>query len=295
MLLDMDIIRFKGGLGNQMFQYAFLKSLSSRGRNVAGSLGFYDKNPHLMPFCLTDIFGNISFNVADEETFEKVDKKWREIKRDEEKLNSFLKDYPNRFFWVESPMFGTYNKHVFDTCNCIFVGYWQTERYFKQIRNKILYDFQFSEGERALIYLRDKLLSSDNCVSLHVRRGDYLKTPELYGDICTVQYYKSAIQIMMEEIENPQFIIFSDDVEWVKEQSWLGDALYIESNLFRNYRPWYDMCLMTCCAGNIIANSSFSWWGAWLNQRTGRKVIAPRRWINKREMPDICPKDWIRL
>lgn len=290
----MDIVRFKGGLGNQMFQYALLKALSLQGREVKGSLGFYDKHPNLASFCLRDVFPNVAFDIVDESVFNEIDEQWRIIKKNEEKLKNFLIDYEHRFFWVEE-FNSTYDTHIFDTNNCVFVGYWQTEKYFCQFRKEILRDFQFSKGEDKLDKIRRKLLANDNYVSVHIRRGDYLRHPEIYGNICDEAYYDVALSFVRENVDNPTFVFFSDEIRWVKEHYKYEDVIYIEAEMFEHYQPWYDMCLMSCCSCNIIANSTFSWWGAWLNQRTGRKVIAPRLWTHGHERPDICPEDWIRL
>lgn len=290
----MDIVRFKGGLGNQMFQYALLKALSLQGRKVMGSLGFYAKNPNLTAFCLKDVFPNISLDIVDESIFEEINERWRVIKKNKIELENFLIDYAHRFFWVEE-LNGTYDEHIFETKNCVFVGYWQTEKYFRQIRKELLWDFQFSKGEEQLDRLKKRLLDKDNYVSVHIRRGDYLKHPEIYGNICDEGYYEAALSFVTENIKKPVFVFFSDEIQWVKEHYKYKGALYIEAEMFEHYQSWYDMSLMSCCAFNIIANSTFSWWGAWLNQRAERKVIAPKPWFNEHEMPDICPEDWIRL
>ncbi len=290
----MDIVRFKAGLGNQMFQYALLKALSSRGRIVLGSLGFYTKYPDLVSFSLNQVFKNVQFDVVDEHIFEKLDECWKVIKQNNEKLREFLLDYSNRFFWVEDPE-GTYNEHIFDTCNCVFVGYWQTEKYFISIRKEILRDFKFSYGEEQLNKVKKQLLISNRYVSVHIRRGDYLKCSKIYGGICTKQYYESAILHIKKYIDNLILVFFSDDMEWVKKYYYFENAIYIEEKMFEHYQAWYDMCLMSCCSANIIANSTFSWWGAWLNQRPEKRIVAPNPWFNEYKMPDICPDEWIRI
>lgn len=291
----MDIVRFKGGLGNQMFQYALLKSLASKNRNVAGSLGHYIKPSGKRPFCLKNVFKNVSFYMVDEMVFEEINRQWKEIKQNERELTKFLTDYPNRFFWVEDPV-GVYDKHIYETHNCTFVGFWQTEKYFIQIKEELIKDFQFFEGEKVLSALKKMFCVSEKYISVHVRRGDYLKNPEIYGDICTEQYYKKAIQLIKKKISDPVFVFFSDDIEWVKNRFWSDDAIYIEESMFKHYQAWYDMCLMSCCSHNIIANSTFSWWGAWLNNRVDRIVIAPRKWANGQyDLLDICPESWVRI
>lgn len=291
----MDIVRFMAGLGNQMFQYGLLKALSMRGREVVGDLNSYKKCPQV-PFCLNTVFKNVSFEVADidEAVIEQILAMWKVIIRNEKELNAYLAtDYSERFFLIENG--GRYDEHIFDTRDCIFIGYWQTEKYFVQIRQTLLHDFQFQEGETKLVMWKERLLNSNCYVSVHVRRGDYLKTPQVFGGICTDEYYAAALRLMEEHIENPIFVFFSDDIVWVKEHYKYDNAIYIMSDMFEDYQEWYDMCLMSCCSHNIIANSSFSWWGAWLNQRPERVVIAPEPWFNTKEMAEICPESWIRL
>lgn len=292
----MDIVRFKGGLGNQMFQYAFLKSLESKGRKVGASLGFYYENPGAMQYELDKVFHNIDMITGFDKEFYDAYDKWCLIKTDDGKVENFRKDLKNRYFWNETTdEGGNYQEDVYLTQDCVFVGYWQTEGYFVHIRQELLKDFQFSEGEKQLKIWKEKLLTNDNYVSVHIRRGDYLKHPELYGGICTDQYYKNAMQFIKQKADSPVFVFFSDDIGWVKEHCRFDNAIYIETSMFEHYQAWYDMCLMSCCSHSIIANSSFSWWGAWLNQRDDKIVIAPKKWFNNRKESNRCPEEWIRL
>lgn len=289
-----DIVRFKGGLGNQMFQFAFYQALKDKNRDVRASLGHYNKRFASREFCLTKIFPQIVLDYISDEEFNTIDMIWREIRNDKIKLEQFKSEPKYRFFWVEESG-GTYDAHVFETVNCAFVGYWQTEKYFVQIREKLLQDFQFPKGEEVLCALRERLLSGRNYVSVHIRRGDYLLSPQYYGDICTAGYYRAAMNYIENIVAEPIYVFFSDDMQWVKQNYKLINAIYIEADMFKNYEAWYDMCLMSCCSHNIIANSSFSWWGAWLNKNNEKKVVAPKPWINEYKMPDICPENWIRL
>lgn len=292
----MDIVRFKGGLGNQMFQYAFLKGLESKGRKAGASLGFYDENPELAQFELDKVFPNIVMDTGCDQEFFAAYDKWCSMKTNPEKVENFRKNLEDRYFWNETPdEGGIFQEAVYMTRECVFAGYWQTEKYFVHIRQGLLKDFQFSEGEERLKDLKGRMLASNNFVSVHVRRGDYLQHPELYGGICTDEYYKAAMELAGRKIASPLFVFFSDDIGWVKEHYKFDNALYIEAGMFEHYQPWYDMCLMSCCSHNIIANSSFSWWGAWLNRRAGKIVIAPEKWFNNRKRTDACPEDWIRV
>ena len=292
----MDVVRFKGGLGNQMFQYAFLKSLEYRGRKVGASLGFYGENPKLMQYELDRTFPNIVMNTGFDKEFFEAYGKWCRIKSDDKKVDVFRKDLEHRYFWNETTEEGgNYQEGVYLTKECVFVGFWQTEKYFTGFRRELLKDFQFREGEERLAGMRKIFSGQDYYVSVHIRRGDYLKCQELYGNICTERYYGKAMEYIRQRVPKPVFVFFSDDMEWVKKSCRMDNAIYIVAGMFEHYEAWYDMCLMSCCAHNIVANSTFSWWGAWLNQRADQIVIAPEKWMNNRKKSDRCPAGWVRL
>ena len=165
------------------------------------------------------------------------------------------------------------------------------------IREILLKDFKFSsDHDDKLIMLCDRIVK-ENAVSVHVRRGDYLTENNkwLYGDICTERYYRIAIEYIQKKVGNCILYFFSNDIEWVKKHYNLENALYIEENMFDSYQDWYDLYLMSICKHNIIANSTFSWWGAWLNQNKNKIVVAPEKWINIFEYEDIYPKEWIQI
>jgi hypothetical protein len=133
-----------------------------------------------------------------------------------------------------------------------------------------------------------------NSVSLHVRRGDYVQNPiinQTHG-LCSLEYYEKAVQYMAEKLEKPVFFVFSDDILWCKENLKLPfPTVFVEGN-FLNYE---DLTLMSACQHQIVANSSFSWWGAWLNNFAKKIVIAPKKWFNDQEIKDLIPQTWTRL
>lgn len=289
----MDIVRLKGGLGNQMFQYAFAESLRAYGRDVRCNLGFYRKHSDGMPFCLKEVFPLTDLNEIGDDIFNEIDLKWIEIKKDKNKLLNFEKDIPNRFFWVESFSDNSrYIENVFNTKDCVFVGYWQSEKYFKNISARIQEVYTFQNINNELRQFANRLNS--NYYGVHIRRSDYLKD-DLYSNICTKDYYLKAMDYILARNKNAKFIFFSDDIEWVYQNLYMEGAIYGTKKMFRNYQNWYDMYLMSQCCGNIIANSSFSWWGAWLNQNPNKIVIAPKRWLNGLDAPDIWCDEWIRM
>ncbi len=291
----MDIVRFSGGLGNQMFQYAFMEALKSRGRDVKASLGYYTRHPDAMPFSLDRVFSNIDLEYVSDAEFDEIDERWKEIKRSGMQ-EEFCADIENRFFWVEdivkSPC--TYQPDVFLTTDCAFVGYWQTEKYFKDIQNTVISKFEFTNVNQELNQFA-VALSENEYTSVHVRRGDYLMNPGSYMGICTVDYYLRAIDYIRCMEPDSRFIFFSDDLKWVKENIKISDAIYCKKDMFDDYEDWYDMYLMSRCSHNIIANSSFSWWGAWLNQNAAKIVVAPDKWLGYSDTPDIWCGGWVRL
>ena len=290
----MDIVRFSGGLGNQMFQYAFMEALKDKGRVVKASLGFYKKHPDAMPFSLLSVFPNIELECISDNEFDVIDGEWKKVKQSD-LLEEFCQNVSERFFWVEDIVKApcVYQPDVFLTKNCTFVGFWQTEKYFK-IRAQLMHKFQFMDDSSALRDFARKL-SREVYVSVHVRRGDYLDNSSAYMGICTQDYYEAAVEYIRRKERNAKFIYFSDDMNWVKNNISSSEAVYFEKNMFPDYEDWYDMYLMSICKHNIIANSSFSWWGAWLNQNEQKIVVAPAKWLGYSDTPDIWCDGWIKL
>ena len=134
-----------------------------------------------------------------------------------------------------------------------------------------------------------------NAVSVHIRRGDYLSEhfKDGFGSCCPIDYYLRSIRFIKKKTVNPLFVFFSDDMEWVKENIIEENAIYVDHN--HEFDAWQDMYLMSQCKHNITANSSFSWWGAWLNVNPQKIVISPARWWATSENDDVVPDSWIRM
>ena len=158
-------------------------------------------------------------------------------------------------------------------------------KYFEGIENDIKKDFRFKNqlDNKNLEILNE--IENSNSISIHIRRGDYM-SPEnynMYGCIATPTYYKKAIKVIEEKVENPTFFVFSNDMDWVKKNIQINSRVfYIDINSGNG--SYKDMQLMSNCKHNIIANSSFSWWGAWLNENKNKIVIAPKKWINREDV-----------
>lgn len=277
----MLIVKFQGGLGNQMFQYAFYKSLSIKGGKVKADLSEYQYDKRA--FQLNNVFPSVRIQETNC------------LAR-----RFYLPSYRLRHFsplYIEETNPGEFDTHIQRHKNGFLDGYWQSERYFKEIKSELLNDFQFLQPIPQEIQDKRIMMQKQESVSVHIRRGDYLEpvNAAIFGGICTLQYYQKALDYFRHYLNNPVFYFFSDDMDWVKANLIAENVLYMDnSELSPNY-SWYDLFLMSQCKYNIIANSSFSWWGAWLNQTPEKKVVCPARWSNQDIFPDIFNEDWIKL
>ena len=178
------------------------------------------------------------------------------------------------------------------------IGYWQTELYFAQIADIIRADFQLAEPFSADRQILLSQIQGSNAVSVHVRRGDYVSNPAanaVHGT-CSPAWYGRAMDRMAQVQENTKFFVFSDDPVWAKANLPQGPQMvFVEQQ--KDGRDHQDMHLMAACQHHIIANSSFSWWGAWLNPNPQKRVIAPSRWFNEspNDTKDLIPVGWERL
>lgn len=278
----MDYVAVAGGLGNQMFQYAYLLLLQELRNNV--SLFMPSKEwEHSGGFELSRVFG-LRHTPSLWETLYHNNPIFRKL------FTLTHKTYFGKNFNVVTADLNPDNKYRY------FYGTWQSEKYFRN-PDKIKNSFRFNEGllNGKTREIAKTLGGVKVTVSVHIRRGDYLSNAfaEGFGNCCPPEYYRNAIGFMNDRFNNPIFIVFSDDMKWVKENLILENALYVEHN--KGIDSWQDMYLMSLCKHNIIANSTFSWWGAWLNENMDKTVIAPRRWWSGIEHDDVVPATWIRM
>jgi len=292
----MVISHILGGIGNQMFQYAAGRALSltNSQRLLLDLSDFSDYRLH-HGFELSRVF-NVTEERAGVLTVHQL-LGWR--------ANGLAKKVLRRpqFVWLRTKKFVVepyfnYWHDLFDlTDDCYLSGYWQSERYFKPFESVIRRDFTFREplvGRNAELKLE---IANTQSISLHVRRGDYVsdsKTGKIM-DVCSLEYYHKAISYMVERIERPVFYVFSDDIPWVRQNlSVTFPCIYVDHN--SQAESYRDMQLMSLCRHHVIANSSFSWWGAWLSSNPDKIVIAPRSWFrNGNDDRDLIPDAWIRL
>jgi len=269
----MIVAKLIGGRGNQLFQYA-----------IARHLAHINNTDILIDISEFETYKLHSYALSHLNIVEKI-----ATKRDIELL---VKVKEKHFHF--DPCFKKFGDNI------LMQGYWQSEKYFCEIKH--ILDNEFSvkyplSDKNLEIY---KLIIGSNSVSIHVRRSDYLPNShsDQIFDNLNLTYYNSAIQIFANELEKPCFFVFSDDPEWVKSNLKINfPHIYVDHNTA--ITAYEDMRLMSLCKHNIIANSSFSWWGAWLNRNEEKKVIAPIKWFNNNvrniDCRDIIPKTWVRI
>jgi Glycosyl transferase family 11 len=291
----MIITQLNGGLGNQMFQYA-------AGRCLAYSLKT-ELKLDISRF-RQDTFRNydlsvfsIRENIASDADLNRVRHPlpWM-IKHPIKTLKSVVRQDVTVRYVKESqyhfdPAFFNLPENVY------LEGYWQSEKYFKKIEPLIRQEFRLHTEPKAPVQELAVRIREGNAISIHIRRGDFVKnaaTNATHG-VCSPDYYHQAVEKISRQVDDARFWIFSDDPAWVKENITVGyPSYYVSDHHFNNYE---DMYLMSCCRHHIIANSSFSWWGAYLDSNPGKIVIAPKRWFKKTDISttDLLPESWIRI
>ncbi|MBD1386775.1 alpha-1,2-fucosyltransferase [Mucilaginibacter rigui] len=286
----MIIVKLQGGLGNQMFQYAAAAGLN-KGK-ICLDLSFLRKHNKSTPtftarkFELA-VFPNLKANLVNRLVSKTLDS--RKV------IHRLIKKM--LFPGLTTITDATENKQAAGQRighKTIYLdGYFQNENNFKHIRQELLKRFEFPVLKGPALTWSKKIQIDDNSVSIHVRRSDYLK-PHVnnFHGVLPLSYYQKAKSIIAGKIKAPQYYIFSDDPEWCAANFSFPDnpALIIKNTS----NAWEDMCLMSQCKHHIIANSSYSWWAAWLNQNENKIVIAPDKWFVQ-EPADIVPETWIKI
>jgi hypothetical protein len=282
----MIVLKLKGGLGNQLFQYAAAKQLSIvHNMPLLIDLTFFESasEKHTYRKYELDKF-NIEVQIASQGESKKINSNILSKLR----LNKISeKNYWFKIYLVKILSFG-------------FVrGYWQSEKYFSKIKKLILQDFVFkTDLEDNFNEIKDKI-SKTNSVSIHFRRGDYVSNEKInkHHGTASLSYYYEAIRLMNNMVKDACFFVFSDDLEWVKANFVVSfPVFYIEKSDEENHS---DFQLMSLCKHNIIANSTYSWWAAWLNRNPNKRVIAPLKWYNDRKMQrsikERIPSSWLTV
>ncbi|MDR0580024.1 MAG: alpha-1,2-fucosyltransferase [Campylobacteraceae bacterium] len=279
----MIISKLIGGLGNQMFQYAIGRAVAHRNSDILklDISGFATYKLHngyrLNAF-------NIDEKIADINEIKCLGKKNR-VLRKLAKIGILKK---STFYAEKSENETKFDEKVFLYKDLYLDGYWQNEKYFLDIRDMLIDEFTLKKpvGKNADEYM--SIIKNTNSVSVHVRRGDYLVLNGFIG----IDYYQNTIKFISQKVQNPAFFIFSDDIKWCKENlNFIDKPIFIENTA----NELEDLELMKNAKHNIIPNSSFSWWAAWLNANKDKIVIAPKIWFKDRDGFDPVPESWIKI
>ncbi|HET9747039.1 MAG TPA: alpha-1,2-fucosyltransferase [Chitinophagaceae bacterium] len=285
----MIISHINGGLGNQMFQFAAGKALAVSNNTILKlDVSEYDKNK-LRSFDLLAFETEISFATRQEINELLPPNKW-------EKTFQYLSPLKKRSYYRERS-FSFDGKVPKLGKNVYLKGYFQSEKYFAEAKDIVRKEFTLKEQLINHLAEFSSSLKNLNSVSIHVRRGDFSTSPETtaYHGTLDADYYNAALGLVRSRLTDPAFYIFSDDIEWTKNNFQVSNAIFVSGQITKNH--FEDLYLMTQCKHNIIANSSYSWWGAWLNNNPGKVVIAPKKWFSKgpKDTRDLIPRQWLRI
>ena len=287
------IVKLLGGMGNQMFNYAFGKALEHETgakvlfdissfkvakKRIVGNTGKNKKGVCVRQYEI-DIFPNINIELSNkfQSNLVKISNILKLSKKYKEK---------DPFYYNEEALKN--NKYRY------FTGYYQNEKYFKSIREQLLHDFELPPLRENDLYnkqLLEEIQSASNPVFIQVRRDDYI----VLGHVLSLDYYKKAVEYIKSHIENPTFFVFcAEDPEYIKNEFDIGVEFKLIGEKNKTRETFYEnMRLMKACKHGILANSSYCWWAAWLNNYKDKIIIAPTPWLNGGD--EIIPEDWIKI
>ncbi len=290
----MIILKLRGALGNQMFQYAFARALAIEkkqllfiddkslesyadafGKNKASrmyKLGYFKIKGILLPFKMSRLISILKYFGR---RFEKI-----------EKIDNQDPIYDEKLV-----------KKALNTKDIVLDGHWFSQKYFSKYTEDIATSFDLSKYAKEADKELQEEINNCNSVFLHIRRADYVSNPEVAAQqgIITLDYYNRAIQYLKNKVGDIKIFVFSDDIEWAKKNLKSDVPIkYVEGNV---NDPILDVFLMSICKHSIIANSTFSWWAAWLNKDKKKIVISPKYWFanDTPSSKDIIPTEWIKL
>ena len=293
----MILIKLQGGLGNQMFQYAAARSLIKDQSAVYLDHSFLelnntDKEHFTARRFELSIFKNIRALKA---------AKWKinffKSRSAYFKLLRLLSKSPVKFIQQQDNEFVNMPA-LAQNADVYLDGYFQSEKHFKHIRKQLLDEFQFPQLDEVNEALKIKIINTPNAISIHIRRGDYLKSEKVLDvhGVLPSAYYQKALGILQSKYPSASLFVFTEDMEWAKANFSGLNTYFVEHNTAAD--GWKDMALISRCKHHIIANSSFSWWGAWLSQNNG-DVFAPYNWFNPSKVnfniQDFIPDSWTVL
>jgi len=284
--LNLKIVRLRGGIGNQLFQYAFAKKLEYySNENIVFDISDFYVNKHHSGFMLDQLVHDIhttntnSFLSSPNSAYSRILRKLH---------------FNNKFIYYEKSI--GYDDMSYKSSKSYFDGYWQSHSYFHGIEEILKASIKFSPTLESKFVNLIREISDCTSVSVHVRRGDYLiaKNLNIYESV-GVNYYKEVLSLLIKMFGRIRIYIFTDDTKWVRENfNFIDQEIVIVSEMTNSAIE--DLYLMQLCKINVIANSSFSWWAAYLNKNVHKIVYMPSKWYKNLSTPvDLIPSNWITV
>lgn len=281
-------MKVMGGLGNQLFQYALYRQFQENGQQAYLDTSWYYRNK--------GVDRKYQLNLFQTKVLECSEKQKYQFANNDKNIMGRLyhKIFGKKQSHIIESESGKFNPAILQLKDAYLDGYWQRKGYFENISELLREELVLTEpltGENRKMLVK---IENTNSVAIHVRRGDYLKVQDMYGGICTEKYYDDSMDYMRQHIENVHFFVFSDDMNWCRnffEEK--ENVIFVDIN--GENKGSFDLFLMSKCQNMIMANSSFSWWAAWLNKYDDKIIIAPDRWNNYTSDTDIFCAEWIRM
>jgi hypothetical protein len=289
----MKVVRISDGLGNQMFQYAFARKIQLLNKdNVYLDIRFLNNediklrgiDSHIISNYGVRTFGLDMYNIVLPIADKKVLRKWDYVWNDRNALRIFSDISEEGLFFRRYYEEGKTELKVDCLLPAYYNGYFFNLKYYDDIRSLLLKEFTLRDKIRLPRHL-GYILKNDNTIGVHIRRGDFLRVNR---DISEKGYYKKALGYITNKVYNPTYLVFSDDIEWVKYNMHFGEkTVYVSDMGFRDYE---ELMIMKHCRHNIIANSTFSYWAGYLNINPGKIVVCPKGWKT-----ETIPIDWVKV
>lgn len=299
----MIITRLSGGIGNQLFQYAIGRALALKNNDeLKLDTHVFEMGIEKGRSYKLDVFSipashatSMDFQVIGIPNPTRQELPFRLLRVAYRALESVYPLHKRKM--IVEPSFHFCPDVLRIDGSCYLSGVWQSEKYFKQAEGVLRKELVFAEAPSPEAAQWVHTAQSCNSVSLHIRRGDYVsnqRANQLHG-VCSLDYYKKAVGIILAQIPSPRFFVFSDDIDWAKRNLLLQYPTHFVSG--STIRDTEEMMVMSTCKNHIIANSSFSWWGAWLSENKSKIVIAPKEWFQTADLDtnDLLPDTWIKI
>lgn len=288
----MIVVKIFGGLGNQLFQYSSAKALANRhNTELMLDLSWFNspqKNNTIRKYELSKFQINALVANFEKQIFDFTPAQM---------LKNIFKKNPNKFKYFKERKFGFTEEFYNLPDNTYLMGYWQSYKFFESNRQDLIKELSKINDCNYECDEFVKKLHSINSVAVHVRRGDYVTNSSAakFHGTCSIEYYLNAINLLRKIVDKPQFYLFSDDMDWVRMNINFGDDIHYVKSAYPQDAQ-HDFLLMRQCKHFIIANSTYSWWPAWLGSDAEKIVIAPENWfIKKIDTKSLFPESWILL